>query len=495
MEKCMGEMGRYHWVVTLSLFLIKFPASWHLISHGIMVPKSTPIYCANTTHQIKDEMTSTELNILKDEACSKSCPEIIMDTKYYDLTIVNQFQLYCDLNFMVTLAQTIVMLGVFFGNIFFGIIADKYGRKLPLVISVGVQALFGVGVAFSPTIGTFLLCKFFLNFFVGGTMITSFVLFSELVGVKWRSLVGILFQIPYSLGHASLALFAYLFRDWRWFQLCISLPSLLLVSYWWFIPESPRWLLVVGKKEEGIEALEFMARKNGLPTDHIRSTVEMELEKRHAIGAKPVEKGRIKDLFSTRMMVVISVGMWINWFAVTMCFYGAAQYVGSIGSSVYLNFILTALIQIPGTLFLIFAFERFGRRSSMMLANLIPAASFLVMYFMPSSMWVVMCASVAMFGLAMSFPGCYVYSGELFPTVVRNVGIGSSSMLGRVGGILAAIVADLKVYYDWLPSAIFGFCMTSAAVMCFFLPETRGMTLPDTVEEADNFRKPKPVPV
>ena len=40
---------------------------------------------------------------------------------------------------------------------------------------------------------------------------------------------------------------AYFIRDWEALQLSISLPSLALVSYYWFIPESPRWLISVNR--------------------------------------------------------------------------------------------------------------------------------------------------------------------------------------------------------------------------------------------------------
>lgn len=279
------------------------------------------------------------------------------------------------------------------------------------------------------------------------------------------------------------------------FQVFISVPALFLVSYHWFVPESPRWLLVMGQKERAITELEYMARKNGLPTDHIRSTVENELSKQAQTiqTATPEKKaGRISDLFSSPPMVLISMGMWINWFAVSMCYYGAAQYVGSIGANVYINYAITALIQIPGTLILLVGFEHLGRKWSMVAANLIPAIGFLAVYWMPSSTLQIVCAALAMFGLAMGFPGCYVYSGELFPTVVRNVGIGSSSMMGRVGAILAAIIADLKVYCGWLPSVIFSLCMGLAALMCLFLPETKGRKLPDTVQDVNESGRKKP---
>jgi len=60
-------------------------------------------------------------------------------------------------------------------------------------------------------------------------MVTSFVLCMEIVGGKWRTIVPILYQIPFGLGNALLAVFAYLIRDWRHLHLTISVLSGLYV--------------------------------------------------------------------------------------------------------------------------------------------------------------------------------------------------------------------------------------------------------------------------
>ena len=46
-------------------------------------------------------------------------------------------------------------------------------------------------------------------------------------------------------------------------------------------------------------------------------------------------------------------------------------------------------------------------------------------------------------GASAAFSMVYVYSAELFPTVVRNAGMGSSSCMARVGGMIAPYIADL----------------------------------------------------
>lgn len=83
-----------------------------------------------------------------------------------------------------------------------------------------------------------------------------------MVGTKWRAAITVLYQIPYSLGHMSLAGIAYYFRHWQHLQLAISLPSIILLSYWWIVPESPRWLLAVGKQKRACEILTRAAKIN-----------------------------------------------------------------------------------------------------------------------------------------------------------------------------------------------------------------------------------------
>ena len=45
---------------------------------------------------------------------------------------------------------------------------------------------------------------------------------------------------------------------------------------------------------------------------------------------------------------------------------------------------------------------------------------------------------------------------ELYPTNVRNIGVGIGSMSGRIGGILAPQISKLGIYYSWLPNTIVG---------------------------------------
>lgn len=96
----------------------------------------------------------------------------------------------------------------------------------------------------------------------------------EIVGTKWRAAITVLYQIPFSLGHMSLAGLAYYFRHWQHLQIAITLPSVILLSYWWIVPESPRWLLAFGKQRAACKILQKAANINNIKNKDIPDMVK-----------------------------------------------------------------------------------------------------------------------------------------------------------------------------------------------------------------------------
>ncbi|XP_019631576.1 PREDICTED: organic cation transporter protein-like [Branchiostoma belcheri] len=96
---------------------------------------------------------------------------------------------------------------------------------------------------------------------------------------------------------------------------------------------------------------------------------------------------------------------------------------------------------------------------------------------------------VGKLGVSVSYAVFPVYSSEVFPTVVRNMGIGLASMIGRAGGILAPFVALLGEYWAPLPLLTFGILIFLDGVAILALPETLGVPLPNTLEDAENLKR------
>ncbi|KAJ4975193.1 hypothetical protein NE237_000299 [Protea cynaroides] len=90
--------------------------------------------------------------------------------------------------------------------------------------------------------------------------------------------------------------------------------------------------------------------------------------------------------------------------------------------------------------------------------------------------WMV-CGIFGIFGVAGTYNLLYIYTIELFPTVVRNAALGSASQAGQMGAILAPLVVVLGGF----PFAVFGVCGLLGGLLSFYLPETLYQPLYDTM--------------
>lgn len=80
-------------------------------------------------------------------------------------------------------------------------------------------------------------------------------------------------------------------------------------------------------------------------------------------------------------------------------------------------------------------------------------------------------------------PAMYLFTGELFPTVARNAGVGSSLMFSRVGSMIAPLVVSLQGLGEHLPLLILALGAFIEAVLVLFLPETKDKPLPETIQD------------
>lgn len=293
----------------------------------------------------------------------------------------------------------------------------------------------------------------------------------EIIGTKWRELISVLYQVPFNLGHLTLPLMAYFYRDWHYLQLALSIPSILLVSYYWLVPESPRWLFTIGRIDESANVLEKIATFNKLPTELIK----MNLEK-HSVqvngNSKTISKGNILDLLRTPNMRTKTIAMSFNWLVCGMCFFGVAQYIGQSEGDIFWNVAISAALELPGTLLCIYTMKKFGRKATLIASNALCGVCMLMIACWPEHQ--VPLASTALIGMSISFPTVYLYAGELFPTVVRNVGIGTASMIARVGSMVAPFVIALKTTNPHIPPLALGILPIVGALLVLLLPETRG---------------------
>lgn len=231
-----------------------------------------------------------------------------------------------------------------------------------------------------------------------------------------------------------------------------------------------------------------------MPTENIAKQLK---DSSDMLGDNTEPKENMLSLFRRKNMRMKTIYMCFDWLACGLCFFGVSQFIGQIGGNIFVNVAISAAIQVPGTLSSI-AFNRiYGRKKTLFYSYILSGSTLIAIVIIdllplsisPETKTVIkiVLASTGIFGMSISFPTVYVFAGEIFPTVLRNTGIGLCSMIARVGSMLAPFVAGLSSYQFWLPPAVFGGLPIIAAFLTLMLPETHGKALPDTLREAEHF--------
>ena len=93
--------------------------------------------------------------------------------------------------------------------------------------------------------------------------------------------------------------------------------------------------------------------------------------------------------------------------------------------------------------------------------------------------------SPALFTFQISTPTLYLYTGELFPTVLRNTGVGGCVMFSKIGSVVAPLIVSTQEVVWFMPVLVLGSLALFEAVLIFPLPESGRVELVDTLEQME----------
>ncbi|XP_077461752.1 solute carrier family 22 member 7-like [Stigmatopora argus] len=409
----------------------------------------------------------------------------VYDNTTFKSTMTAEWDLVCDKRSRTRAAATVFFIGVVFGALTFGSLSDRFGRKIMLLTSYLSGMVFGLASAFSVSFLMFGVLRFLTGFCMTGIVIVSAVLCVEWVDIEHRKLVGIFENFSWTFGSITFVAFAYLVTDWRWLIISVTLPVILAIITWRWMPESARWLIANGKLEEAHACLVKCAKMNG--TEAVFKKIPPEMLSSIVVTER---KGRVYsylDLIRTPKMRKLSLTTGLIWFSNAVAFYGITFNISGFGLNAYLTQLLYSSAEVPGKLSIYFLLDRIGRKRTQVGMLTMLAISLGINIVVPKEMsW--MRTAVAIIGKVFasgSFSTTVLYSSELFPTVIRQNGMGYNSALARMGVAIAPLILLLDEVWQQLPQLILCSSAALGAIMASTLSETRNRCLPETIEDVE----------
>ena len=262
--------------------------------------------------------------------------ECHFDRTYYHETMITEFGLICDKKFEASLLQTWFLFGTF-SSLFIGFFSDKYGRKKVITVCMTTLSMIWISNQF-VNLNFFqldIMTRYIINsiaqFIIGSTCntiyVVGFILLSELTTNKYCNFVSTLYLYLHVSGEIIILFVSYFAKNWKIINIFVTMLSIFILAIClFFMPESPRYLLVKNKLEKASDVLNKIKKKNLGKSFHPIGIEEIKLNTLNALitssnntdeDTEPVKVKTDKSFMKILLLVFI-------WFAINMCYYGVS---------------------------------------------------------------------------------------------------------------------------------------------------------------------------
>ena len=400
------------------------------------------------------------------------------------------------------------LIGSIVGVLFAGVLSDKFGRKLTMVISAVLFSTSAIGCALCADFNQLVIYRIIGGIGIGVVSIISPLYISEVSVAQYRGRLVSLYQLAVTVGFLGAYLVNYQLLAYAeghtnpetgWFDLIFvtevwrgmlgmeTLPAVLFFIIIFFIPESPRWLILKGQEVKATNILERIyvsAKEAAFQVDETKSVLTFEAKSEWSLLLQP---GIFKAVIIGVCIAILGQFMGVN----AVLYYGPSIFenAGLSGGDSLFYQVLVGLVNTLTTVLALTIIDKVGRKklvyygvSGMIVALLLigfyflfgdslgVSSIFLLIFFL----FYVFCCAVSICAVV------FVLLSEMYPIKIRGLAMsiaGFSLWIGTylIGQLTPWMLQNLTPAGTFFLFAVM--CVPYILIIWKFVPETTGKSL------------------
>ena len=405
-------------------------------------------------------------------------------------------------------AMSSALIGCVIGAVVSGFVSDRFGRKKSLLGAAFLFIIASLGTGLSGSFSAFVCFRLFGGIGIGLASAISPMYIAEIapsqlrgrfvslnqmtivIGILLAQIVNLLIadKVPEGASDSLIAASWNGQMGWRWMFWACGIPSALFFLLTFFIPESPRWLLKVGKPEVAFPVLKKIGGNK---------YAQQEVDNIKASLSDVSEKMDFKALFNPVVVPILMIGIVLavfqQWCGINTVFNYAEEIFTAAGygvSDTLFNIVVTGSVNLIFTFVAMFTVDKWGRKKLMVFGSIGLALNYILLgsafffHLKGVAVLVLVVTAIAIYAMSLA-PIVWVILSEIFPNRIRGAAMALATFALWVACFVLTYTFPLlnkslgAAGTFWVYS---GICLLGFIFIAIKLPETKGKSL----EEIEN---------
>ena len=400
------------------------------------------------------------------------------------------------------------LVGSIVGVLFAGILSDKLGRKLTIVISSVLFSTSALGCALSADFTQLVIYRIIGGVGIGVVSIVSPLYISEVAVAQYRGRLVSLYQLAVTVGFLGAYLVNYQLLAWAesgtqlsvdWLNKVFitevwrgmlgmeTLPAILFFIIIFFIPESPRWLIVRGKELKAVNILEKIYNSITEAKSQLRETKSVLTSEMRSEWSLLIKPGIFKAVIIGVCIAILGQFMGVN----AVLYYGPSIFenAGLSGGDSLFYQVLVGLVNTLTTVLALVIIDKVGRKKLVYygVSGMVVSLILIGLYFLfgdslgVSSLFLLIFFLFYVFCCAVSICAVvFVLLSEMYPTKVRGLAMSIAGFALWIGTYLIGQLTPWMLQNLTPAGTFFLFalmCVPYMLIVWKLVPETTGKSL------------------